>query len=253
MNKEPGPIAKEIETLIKKASEANTVIISETAKFISRIANSKIKPAEMASIQKKLLLDAVNSFIKLNIQYTSSLIDAGVTISKNINKHLSAAAEAAENTNASAPAIQETEKLAFELKTTTPAGGTATTAFLIHNDKQEPVNCSIVISDFINESDGTISPPLNVVFNPKAFELNYGSAQRVDVSASTPAAMKPGLYRSHISVEGFEHTHFDILLDVTPAKDNDQAITNTTSKPVKKAASKKKAAVKNTRKPKSKP
>jgi len=251
MNKEPGPIAKEIESLIKKASEANTIIISETAKFISKIANSKIKPAEMASIQKQLLLDAVNSFVKLNIQYTSSLIDAGVNISKNINKHLSATADAAVN-NTSTSAAQQPQHFAFELKTAAPAGEKAATAFLIHNDKQESVNCSIIISDFTNEIDGTVAPAFDVIFNPQVFELSYGSAQRVDVSVNIPAVIKPGLYRSHISVEGFEHTHFDILLDVAPPKINQQAITEISAVPVKKVVSKKKAVIKTMNKRKAK-
>src|ERR1043165_4799578 len=116
MDNQQRPLAKEIETLLKKAAEANTVIVSETSKFLSRLAKSEVKPSEMASIRKKLFTDAINGLIKLNVQYTSNLIDMGVAISKSINQYFSPvesnAITPANNTNTvTAPA----EEKAFEL------------------------------------------------------------------------------------------------------------------------------------------
>lgn len=244
-------LAKEIELLIKKTSEANNIIASETAKFIYRLAHSQIDPADLASIQQKLLINSINNFIRLNIQYTSNLIDTSVEISKSINENFSPALNSndVEYNGTGNVSMAPEQKLAFELKTSTNAGGIANTAFLLHNDKTQPVKCTIVHSAFVNDDGETLSSA-KVVFTPQAFELNYGKAQKIDVQIIVSNNAKNGVYRSHVTVHGFEHTHFDILLAVMPSINEEN---NAALEPViraKKTITKSKASRKIKSKPK---
>ena len=58
------------------------------------------------------------------------------------------------------------------------------------------------------------------------FELNKGAAQRVDAVIEIPADTQPGVYNSRITVEGFNHSHFDLVLEVTPAKEQPKEESN---------------------------
>jgi len=205
-------IAQDIEHLLKKASEANTVIIAETTRFLQQLASSKMNTRDMAGMQKQLFKDAVNLFVKVNLQHTANLIDVGVAISKHLNeKFNSSPADYSETVSA-----ESVEKPAFELKTSGQAGKTATTAFLLNSDKSEPVKCELFHSVFTDEQNPENLLSVISKFNPQSFELMSGNAQRIDMTVAIPIEGKPGLYRSHIKVQGFEHTHFDVLLEVTP-------------------------------------
>ena len=244
MKNERSPIVQDIEQLIRKASEANTIIIAETTKFISNLYKAKLKPGELATMQRKLFSDTINSFIKLNISYTNSLIDMGVNISKHLNQAFS------EHPDAGNGVTDDTKKPvnapAFELKTSAAAGKTATTAFMLHSDKATAMKCEIAYSDFAGEGNNSNVLKPAVRFSPQAFELPPGSAQKVDVAVDVPANAAPGFYRSHIMVNGFEHAYFDILLEVTAVQDMPVIKTVAAKKktPVKKQPSKNNSAKK---------
>ena len=204
-------LTQDIEQLIKKASEANTVIISETAKFLQQLGSSKLNGEGLASMQKQLFSDAVNLFVKLNIQHTANLIDMGVAISKQLNRNMESRSGAA---TPPAPTA-EPGKPAFELNANCEAGKTAAVEFLLNSDKQEPVVCQLKQSAFDLESDPAVQVECEVSFAPQSFELLFGKPQRVEMKVAVPAGTEPGQYRSHIHVDGFEHTFFDLLLTVS--------------------------------------
>ena len=213
MDNQQTTIAQDIEQLIKKASAANTEIISETARFLQQLTTSKLSGENVASLQKQLFSDAVNLFVKLNIQHTSNLIDMGVAISKHLNQQFD------KQTNAP-PADQEpqydTDKPAFELNASCHAGGTATAEFLLNSDKKEPVLCHLMQTSFALEGDPSVQNEFETTFLPQSFQLLFGKPQRVEIKVKPPAATQAGMYRSHIRVHGFEHTFFDLILTVTP-------------------------------------
>lgn len=229
-------ISQDIEHLLKKASEANTVIIAETTRFLQQLASSKMNTRDMAGMQKQLFKDAVNLFVKVNLQHTANLIDMGVAISRHLNEKFNGSpgtvTEPANN--------EDTEKPAFELKTTAPAGKTATTAFLLNSDKSEPVKCELFHSVFTDELNPENHLSVISKFSPQSFELISGTAQRIDMTVAIPLEGKPGLYRSHIKVQGFEHTHFDVLLEVTTPEISaaSDEVKTARKAPVKKAAKK---------------
>jgi len=224
-------IAQDIEHLLKKASEANTVIIAETTRFLQQLASSKMNTRDMAGMQKQLFKDAVNLFVKVNLQHTANLIDMGVAISKHLNEKFNGTPGA----NSGPVGAEVSEKPAFELKTSAQAGKTATTAFLLNSDKSEPVKCELFHSVFTDESNPENRLSVISKFTPQSFELISGASQRIDMTIAIPVEGKPGLYRSHIKVQGFEHTHFDVLLEVAEP---------TFSAPVEEAKVTKKAAPK---------
>ncbi|MBK7937780.1 MAG: hypothetical protein IPJ82_12105 [Lewinellaceae bacterium] len=212
-NNQQTTIAQDIEQLIKKASAANTEIISETARFLQQLSTSKLSGENVASLQKQLFSDAVNLFVKLNIQHTANLIDMGVAISKHLNQQFD------KQTNT--PPVQQepqydTDKPAFELNATCQAGGTATAEFLLNSDKKDPVLCHLMQTSFALEGDPSVQNEFETTFLPQSFQLLFGKPQRVEIKIKLPAATRAGVYRSHIRVHGFEHTFFDLLLNVTP-------------------------------------
>lgn len=80
MSEQQSTITQDIENLFKKTTEANKLFLTESVKFVKQLSSSKIKGEELFTTQKQLLKDAVNLFVKLNIQYTSNLIDLGVAV-----------------------------------------------------------------------------------------------------------------------------------------------------------------------------
>src|SRR5215217_879284 len=89
MSDQQSSITQELEHLFKKTTAANKIFLSESGKFIRQLSSSKIKKEDLFTTQKQLLKDAVNLFVKLNIQHTSNLIDLSVAITKRLNQNLS--------------------------------------------------------------------------------------------------------------------------------------------------------------------
>ncbi|MEO6221417.1 MAG: hypothetical protein ABIO81_13375, partial [Ginsengibacter sp.] len=79
-------ISQDLEHLFKKTTDANKTFFSESAKFVRNISASNIKGEDIFSTQKQLFKEALNLFVKLNIQHTSNLIDLGVAITKRLNQ-----------------------------------------------------------------------------------------------------------------------------------------------------------------------
>ncbi len=82
-------ITQDLESLFKKTTEANKIFFSESTKFIKNISSSNIKGEDIFTNQTKLFKDALNLFVKLNIQHTSNLLDLGVAITKKLNPQTS--------------------------------------------------------------------------------------------------------------------------------------------------------------------
>ncbi len=203
-------ITQDLESLFKKTTEANKVFFSESAKFIKNISASNIKGEDIFNTQTKLFKDALNLFVKLNIQHTSNLIDLGVAITKKMN-HAAGSAKADDT-----PAE---DKPAFVLNVTAAAGTTATTQFLLDSDKKDPVLCNLTQTDYIYQDDPSVTVPFETTFLPQSFQLNFNEPQKVEIHIQIPAATKEGIYRGNVQVDGFEHTYFSLFINVTPYRE----------------------------------
>lgn len=202
---------QEVEQLISKISKSNTEIISEVTKFLGQLSASKMSFNDVVSMEKKMLTDTVDMFIKLNSKYTSDLIDIAVAVSKQLNQNTV-------KTNGFEGGQSATAQPAFEIKTGAEAGGTASAAFLLNSSKPGTIKCNIKSSDFVSESNKDLKFTPAISFTPQSFEMNQGVPQKVESSIPVPAGTAAGVYRSHVVVEGFEDTFLDILLEVTASK-----------------------------------
>src|SRR5437868_3813840 len=134
MSEQQSSITEDLEHLFKKTTEANKLFFKESAKFVKQLSSSNVKGEELFSKQKQLFKDAVNLFVKLNIQHTSNLIDLGVAITKRLNQNL-------DTTQSESPQqdFPGDGKPAFVLSVSGKPGATATTQFLLDSNKEEPI------------------------------------------------------------------------------------------------------------------
>lgn len=208
-------ITQDLESLFKKTTEANKIFFLESAKFIKNISASNVKGENIFATQKQLFKDAVNLFVKLNIQHTSNLIDLGVAITKKMNQ------QAGGNDNDTSKGDETTgeTKPAFVLNVSAAAGTTATTQFLLDSDKKDPVVCNLVQSSYEFQNDPSVKVPFETTFIPQSFQLNFGQPHKVEIKIEIPADAKEGIYLGNIQVDGFEHTYFSLFINVTPYRD----------------------------------
>lgn len=215
MNDQQSSISRDLEHLFKKTTEANKLFLAESAKFVRRISSSNIKGEELFVTQKQLFKDAVNLFVKLNIQHTSNLIDLGVAITKRLNQNLSA-----RQNESSQQDFPGDNKPAFVLNVSGAPGATVTTQFLLDSNKEEPIICNLKQTEYTLESDPSVKKVFETTFTPQSFEILQGQSQKVDINIKIPADATEGVYLSNIQVDGFEHTFFSLYITVTSPKDS---------------------------------
>ena len=208
-------ITQDLESLFKKTTEANKIFFSESAKFVKNISASNVKGEDIFSAQKQLFKDALNLFVKLNIQHTSNLIDLGVAITKKMNQQ----ANTNDNDTSRDDETTGETKPAFVLNVSAAAGTTATTQFLLDSDKKDPVICNLKQTDYEFQNDPSQKVSFETTFIPQSFQLNFGQPHKVEIKLEIPADTKEGIYLGNIQVDGFEHTYFSLFINVTPFRD----------------------------------
>jgi hypothetical protein len=209
MSEQQSTITQDIENLFKKTTEANKLFLTESVKFVKQLSSSKIKGEELFTTQKQLLKDAVNLFVKLNIQYTSNLIDLGVAVTKRLNQNVNK-----ENSSSHQQASGDS-KPAFILNVSGAAGETVIAQFLLDSNKEEPVICNLKQTEYSFENDPLVKKVFETTFNPQSFEILQGQSQKVDINIKIPDDVKEGVYLSNIQVDGFEHTFFSLYITIT--------------------------------------
>lgn len=216
MSNQMDSLSKELETLLKKTTEANRIFITEGANFVKQLNFSKNGGEEIFTRQTDMMKDAFNLFMKLNIQYASNVVDLGVALSKKYNNPEAATDENTEEENTKAPVISEP---AFILQTSGIAGATVAAMFLLDSNKKEILLCNFKQTDYTVQDDNSTKYIFETNFTPQSFELMPGQSQQVAITAKIPATTKPGIYQTDIVVQGFEHTYFSLFITVAlPAK-----------------------------------
>ncbi|MDB5206478.1 MAG: hypothetical protein JWR72_1553 [Flavisolibacter sp.] len=214
MSEQQDDLAKEFQDLFQKTAEANKIFLSESARFVSGLSSGKLGSDKLAAVQKGALTDAFTTYIKLGIQYTSSLIDLGLDFTKRLNEELGP------KENDSPPQDpQQPQKPAFTLKATGAAGSIAKAEFLLDSDKKEPILCHIKQTEYTSQDDTKLKAQFDTSFSPQFFELLPGKPQKVEIIIAIPLDTKEGIYLSNMQVEGFEHSFFSLYLHVTGPQD----------------------------------
>jgi hypothetical protein len=212
MSEQQTTITQELEHLFKKTTEANRVFLDEGARFVKQLGSSKLTGEQLFTRQKQLLTDAFTLFVKLNIQYTSSLIDLGLAITKRINQPFSTTQE---DTGLN-PGDPNEAKPAFVLNTSAVAGDKAIAQFLLDSGKEEPVLCTLKQTGYVLQEDPSVKVFFETAFSPQSFRLLPGESQKVEVAVFIPADAKEGVYLGNIQADGFEHTFFSLYITVIP-------------------------------------
>lgn len=204
-------IVQDLEHLFKKTTDANKIFLTESAKFVKKLGSSNIKGEELFNTQKQLFKDAVNLFVKLNIQHTSNLIDLGVAITKRLNQNIDTKQEDVSHQQD----FPGDDKPAFVLNVAGAPGAVVTTQFLLNSDKKDPVLCNLKQTEYSLQSNSSIKQVFETTFTPQSFQILFGESQKVEINVKIPGDAKDGVYLSNIKVDGFEHTSFSLYLTVT--------------------------------------
>ncbi len=203
-----------IEELISKASETNQEIINETSKFIRNFDTSNLNREYITNLQRGIFTDAINKITELNVGYTTKLMDIGLDIARQLNKD-NAPGNNGSSTVHTGPARSSVS--AFTLKASGVPGGTAAMAFLLNSDKEDPILCKVQNTSYHLKEDNTVTANCTTEYTPQMFELRKGVAQRVDAKITIPKDAVPGVYHSRVTVAGFEHSHFHLVLHIAAA------------------------------------
>jgi hypothetical protein len=212
MTKKQSSILTDIEQLIKKTTEANKVFFSEGNRFVKNFDASSMKSGDLFENQKDLFSDAFNTFMKLNIQYASNLIDLGLAMTERMNQSASAG-EAQEAYEKSAT----TSEPVFVLQVSGKPGDDVRTEFQLDSNKEEAIECQLVQTPYMMEQDPIVQKEFETTYNPQSFILNSGKPQKVKISIKIPGDAKQGDYVSNVQVLGYEQAFFSVVLEVLPA------------------------------------
>ena len=215
MSEQRTSITQDLEHLFKKTTDANKIFFTESAKFVKQLSSSNIKGEDLVSNQKQLFKDAINLFVKLNIQHVSNLIDLGTAITKRFNEQF----EVKKNTQEGHD-FPGDSKPAFVLNVSGAAGTTATTQFLLDSDKKDPVVCNLKQTEYILQSNNSVKEVFETIFSPQSFTVLFDNPQRIEINIKIPGDAKEGVYKSNIQAEGFEHVFFTVFLTVTAPNDS---------------------------------
>jgi hypothetical protein len=215
MNQQKTSITDELRELFNKTTEANKIFMSESAKFVTRLDPSKLKAENLASLPKELLTDAFTAFVKLNIQYTSNLIDLGLAMTRRLNQEI----ETKKNTSESQQEFSTAGKPAFVLNLSGAPATVVNTQFLLDNDKTNAVSCELKQTEYILETDPSVKANFETIFLPSSFQLLPGQPQKIDISVKIPPGIKEGTYLSNMEVEPVEHSFFSLYLTITAPQD----------------------------------
>lgn len=213
MSEQQSSLTQDLEHLFKKTTDANKLFLTESAKFVRQLSSSNIKGEEIFTTQKQVFKDAVNLFVKLNIQHAENLIDLGVAITKRMNQNFNK-----EDVNAQQD-FPGDNKPAFVLRVSGAAGSAVTTQFLLDSNKEEPIICNLKQSEYTLEGDPSVKKIFETTFTPQSFEILHGQSQKVDINVLIPSDAKEGVYLSNMLVDGFEHTFFSLYVTVTSPND----------------------------------
>ncbi len=206
MSKKQYSFISDFESLFKKATEANKVFFSESNRYIKNLDPSTMRDNQLLENQKDLAVDAFNTFMKLNIQYASNLIDLGLAITERMNQREKEPEVQDDKPNQPQPA--------FVLSLSGKPGTTAGTNFKIDSKKKEAIQCHLVHTPYFSQQDVNTQKSFSTVFKPQTFELSSEGSQKILIEIKIPEETKTGDYISNVQVQGYEQTYFSIYLKV---------------------------------------
>ncbi|MEP7382426.1 MAG: hypothetical protein ABI910_12100 [Gemmatimonadota bacterium] len=153
------------------------------------------------------LTDIVRRAAQANAKFYKGWMDLTLEYMRGVSEIFGGAAAAVQ----SMPATQEMDSGPSTLVLEGEAGTSATGSFLISNDLDRPLSCTLTSSDF---ADPTGAPAkVRTTFEPAAVELAPGEQQVVRVTVEIGDALVPGVgYASEIAIAGMEGFAVPVVL-----------------------------------------
>ncbi len=170
----------------------------------------------------RTLLKAYEAYVQLTLRYAEDVVKLGLDVSKEMNQAFgrTTSARKEEARSDTRPANQE----AYVIRLAARAGEAIKTSFSLESGESASRSGKMQAGDFIRQDTGA-KGRMKVGFDPESFTLMPGESQTIEMTISTPKNQAQGLYRSSVSVEGFDDAQFDVLLEISPARKSGKSTT----------------------------
>lgn len=211
--REEGSFTDNMGNLFKKATEVNQKLFSEAVKAMQGFSSKGPEVENRMANSQEQFGKAFEKLLKINLDYAASMVELGLSVANELTQQKAASPqpppEPATDANSAAA------KPAFILQVAGRPGDIATAQFMLDSDKDVPIRCAFRRSAFVQEGSPDVPHDFETSFAPQDFELAPRASVKVEVTIQIPDAQPYGRYGAHVVVDGFEHTHFSILLTVS--------------------------------------
>jgi hypothetical protein len=192
------------ERLIHKTIEVNRLWWLNPPERIRGILNTPDGVKQWQQVAQNAWLNAYTGLAKMYFQHVENVLDYSLQLAKQL--------QVQSDTAAVSPTSVERPKAAI-LPLSGQSGAVAKTAFALNSKASQVQAGQISCMPFFSELDERATD-LELLIEPKEFELSPGEACPFEVTVFIPADTPVGSYRSQVIIAGFEDSQFDVLLEV---------------------------------------
>ncbi|MEZ4851950.1 MAG: hypothetical protein R3B93_25770 [Bacteroidia bacterium] len=236
--------------VINKYVEANYQIVEQGTKAFSKALNNKIETPDLQKLGNEIIGGAFSKMMEIHLKYAENLIDLGVKLSSDIASFYETVEKKQETEKAAAEVFDDqsfevvneeisveetfkeevpnkeenqsnqpafTEQKRSEMFLAGTPGDTLVSTFQLNGVEEEVKKGKFKASRCQSESTGKMTN-MWVKFNPNPFELHPGKTTEIEISVNIPPSAQAGNYRSHVTVDGFDNSQFDVLIEVEETK-----------------------------------
>lgn len=236
---------KSVERILSKSADANRQMLEDSVKMAKQVLSGKTKLTD--NLNADDLGKTMSDWLQLNLRYTETMIDLGVSWSKSVAelfqpKAAATPAPEAETATDSKEAAPPPPTERHEIVMAGNAGETIATSLQLKSSLPGIQKCSFEATKFREEGTGKFAAIL-LSFDPAQFEISDGESVSATLTVAVPEKLQPSTYRSQVVVHGFENTTFDLVVQTNhpaaPAPSAPKKAVTKKAVPKKKAPNKK--------------
>ena len=156
------------------------------------------------------MLKAYEAYVQLTMRYAEDVVKLGLKVSEEMGRTYARPAQRAEESTGAAAE-------AYVIRLAGKAGEAIHTSFSLESSESAVRNGRMQVADFIREETGKKASRIKATFKPASFTLQPGASQTIELKLESPKNQAAGIYRSSVSVDGFEDASFHLLLELEAA------------------------------------
>lgn len=206
MSKQKDDFSKDVESIFKTTIEINKQYLKQGTDLLKEFGNSGKELKNFNFFQPELIMGALMSVTKMNLDHYKNMMDLGFALAKKTFNQSPAETMQDEDETSGEPS--------FVLSATSFVGDTVSLKFILDNNKKEEAVCELVSTEYVNENDALLSFTLPTFFKPQSFHLSPGASQTVNIQIAITDDIRLGSYQSKVQVIGFEPAFFLIRLNI---------------------------------------